>query len=419
MIRRNKLIALLILSSGIATQGFELWSDPNGVHRTDLDVAGKWTTQASHAPLDPVLHPERDSVSQYLRFRLGLDTHWHDRIDTQLAYEQRAFWLSDPVTGRTQLAAPQDTLYRVTPADWQIADHRDHLAYRHEIDRAHVAYHPDWGEVIAGRQAIGLGRGVIFSSLDLFAPFSPLDVDREWRRGVDALRAEYRLTDTSSAEVIGVFGETWEQSALLGRVRGYIGNMDGELIAGKRALDRFVGTSLSATLLEAEVHAECMLFHTPEVIETETVFSNDHTALKAVLGASYTFDVGSGLSVLGEYQYNGFGVEDASQLNLRMLDQAFQRRILYGDMQTLGQDALALQCGYLLGDSVSMALLLLNNPGDHSGLAIPNLVWDINSSMRLLGSVYLPWGDPTNNGQIQSEYGGTPLSALIQLAAYR
>ncbi len=403
-----------------STQGFELWSDPNGARQMDLDVAGKWTTQASHAPHDPILNPQRDSVSQYLRLRLGWDTHWSDRVDTQLAYEQRAFWLSDPIAGRGQLvAAPQETLYRVTQADWQIADHTDRFAYHHEIDRAHVAYHPEWGEVVVGRQAIGLGRGVIFSSLDLFAPFSPLDVDREWRRGVDAVRGEYRLTDTSSAEVIGVFGETWEQSALLGRVRGYIGNMDGELIAGKRALDRFVGTSLSATLLDAEVHAECTLFHTPEVIDTDTVFSHDHTALKAVLGASYTFDIGSGLSVLGEYQYNGFGVENTSQLNLRLLDQAFQRRILYGDMQTLGQDALALQCAYLLGDSVNVGLLVLNNPGDHSGLAVPNLVWDINSSMRILGSVYCPWGAPTQNGQIRSEYGGTPVSAFLQMAVYR
>lgn len=40
--------------------------------------------------------------------------------------------------------------------------------------------------------------------------------DERGRRGVDAFRAQYRLSATSSAECIGAFGETWEQSALLG-----------------------------------------------------------------------------------------------------------------------------------------------------------------------------------------------------------
>lgn len=420
-IKRAALFALVICLHELCGSGlgFELWSDEEG-HRGSLDVAGKVTSLVSDAPHDPILFPQRWSRTTLARLRLGLDVRHSDWMDSEFAYEQRARWISG-ATGLTAaggfLPSEAEAPFRITQLDWEIAGD-DMFAYRHEIDRASVALHPAWGEVTIGRQAIGLGRGVLFGAVDLFSPFSPLEVDRQWRRGVDAFRAEYRLSTTSSAELLSVFGETWEQSALLGRFRGYAGNVDGSLIFGKRAEDFMVGTAASTVVSGAEVHAEFAVFDTPEAQPDGGLWGDAHLVTKAVLGSSYTFDVGNGLTILGEYHYSGFGVREAEDAVTRLQDPDFQERFLRGDTQVLGRQALAAQVGYPFNDAINGSLLVLVNPTDGSGVISPSLRLDLDDNITLLASAFVPWGDEPANGRLRSEYGATPASLFLQMNLY-
>ena len=81
-------------------------------------------------------------------------------------------------------------------------------------------------EITIGRQFIGWLRGVVFGAVDLFAPFSPLEADREWRRGVDAVRTDTKLTDRSFLDIVGAFGTRWDRSALAARVRSSTSGSD-------------------------------------------------------------------------------------------------------------------------------------------------------------------------------------------------
>jgi len=408
---------LLMISRG--TGAVELWTDEEG-RQGDLDIAGKLTSLASSPPSDPILFPDGFSYTTLARLRLGLSVTHSDWMDSELAYEQRARWLSGasgPGTGSAFLPSEAPAPFRITQLDWEIAAD-DRFRYRHEIDRALVALHPEWGDVTVGRQAIGLGRGVLFGAVDVFNPFSPLEVDREWRRGVDALRADSRLSTTSSAEGIAAFGESPEQSALLGRLRGYLGDIDGSLIAGKRAEDYMVGAAFSAIAWEAEVHGEYAVFDTPEPQPDGTLWGGDHLASKIVLGSSYTFDVGTGLTLLVEYHYSDFGVENAEDILDRFRDPDFQRRYLRGDTQILGRQALAAQLSYAFDEAVSGGLLVLTNPTDGSGVISPSLRIDLDKNITLLTNAFIPWGAEPENGQLQSEYGATAASLFIQAAVY-
>ncbi|MCH8217819.1 MAG: hypothetical protein IH892_13730 [Planctomycetes bacterium] len=413
---------LLIFAFIPHTYAFELWSDPDG-RRTDLDVAVKWTSLTSHPPDDPLLYPPGTTWTELARLRLGLTSQHSDRLSTQIAYEQAFRWQSKAgaVAGGV-LPPTADVPFRIKPLQWHVTDPSAQQLHEHEIDRLLAAYHADWGDITVGRQALGLGRGVVFSALDLFVPFSPLDIDREWRRGVDALRIERRVTDTSSVELLGVFGETWEQSALLARARGYVAAWDADLIFGKRADDTLIGTSLSAPWGGAEVHGEVTYFHTAEAQPDGGAFGRSHSAIKAVAGTSYTFNWRNwrnGVTVLGEFHYNGLGVRDIAASAAQIADPQFVTRLLRGDMQILSQQALALQVSHPLGLTLSTGLLVLQSPTDGSGLLAPSLVWDIGDTGRILTSVYVPWGDEPMAGQLQSEYGGTPLSLFVQGAWYR
>ena len=243
-------------------------------------------------------------------------------------------------------------------------------------------------------------------------------MDREWRRAVDAFRAEYRLSATSSAECVAAFGETWEQSALLGRLRGYLGDVDGSLIFGKRGEDFMVGSAFSAVVGDAEVHGELAVFDTPEAQADGTLWGGGHLATKAVVGSSYTFDIGKGLTLLGEYHYSDFGVEDAEDILVRLQDRDFQRRFLRGDTQILGRHAVAAQLGYSFSDAVNGSFLVLTNPTDGSGVISPSLKWDLDENVTLLGNIFVPWGDEPSGGQFHSEYGATSTSLFLQAAIY-
>lgn len=422
--RRSGQLAKTLLVVALAASpaaGRELWSDESGERRLSLDTTLKFSGLATYGHDDEVVYPDRFTGASLARLRIGLDYHFGPRANARVAYENRARWTERATAaGATGAALPReaDPPYRACPLDDEIAERKGRLFYRHELDRAYLALHPEWGEVTVGRQAVGLGRGVLFTAVDVFAPFSPLEFDREWRRGVDAVRAEYRLSDTSSAEVIGVFGEDRDRSALLARLRGYVGEIDGELIVGKRAEDTMYAGVVSAVVGDAEVHLELALFDTPEPQFDGGLFGSDRLVGKAVLGSSYTFDVGNGLTLLGEYHYSGFGVRDLEDAVARLADPVFRERFLRGDTQILGRHATAVSLSYPFNDDWTGSLMVLQSPRDGSGLAAPGVDWRVSDhvSVRLVG--YVPWGAKPSRGILKSEYGGTPYSLFAQLTLY-
>jgi len=404
-----------------AASAVELWYDDETGRFVNLDISPKLTVLGSHAPDDPILYPERDTATGLLRLRLGLTAQLADWASSELAYEHRARYASDGAGGGitgAMLPSFSEAPYRLTQLDAEFIKGDDKYEHRHEIDRALVALHPKWGDVTIGRQAIGLGRGVLFSAVDVFSPFSPLEVDREWRHGVDAFRVEYRTSTTSSVELLGVFGESWDDSAVLARGRGYLGDVDAELIVGKRAEDAMFAGVVSTIVGNAEVHGELAAFRTPEDFPDGALFGNERWVAKAVAGASYTFDVGNGLYLLGEYHYSGFGVRDAEDLVFRYLDGDFLERFLRGDMQLLGQHGLALQLSYPFTNTVSGSLSVLQSPTDGSGIALPGFRWDFTDYASLNTHLYLPWGPKPDHGIPQSEYGLSGESVFVQLSMY-
>lgn len=413
-------VCVLLLLCTIPAQALELWSDPETGRHILLNTTLKLTGLAARNPDDRVLFPERRSATALARTRFDLDLKLSDSVNAELAYEHRARRETHAggasIGGALTPFAPAP--WRMTSLDWSLAHSEDRFAWRHEIDRALVSVHPDWGRVTAGRQAIGFGRGVLFSAVDVFAPFSPVEVDREWRRGVDALRVEYRTTPLSAIEVVGVFGDRWRHSALLGRFSGYVGDVDGELIVGKRARDAMLAATLSAAVGGAAVHGEAALFRTPEDQPDGGLFGRDDLVGKAVLGASYTFNVGNGLTLVAEYHYSGFGVTDMANALRRFRDPVFTERYQRGDSQILGRHALAGQLSYPIGDVVTGTLLLLQSPSDGSGLASPGLLWTPTQTTTITVNAFAPWGAQPRRGKLRSEYGTSPWSLYSQASVY-
>jgi hypothetical protein len=403
-------LVLLLAAAGAPAPGRELWRGEDGESSATLRTALKTS----------LLVPEGESPSAFWRARVGLDAAAGSAVTVEAAYEQRLRVASadSAAGGLAVVPAEAPASYRVRQLDEEIAGERGSYSWRHELDRASLALDLGRAEVVVGRQAIGWGRGVFFSAADIFAPFTPLEADREWRRGVDALRVDARLTDRYALDVVGALGESRDESALFARLRGHTGPVDGELIAGRRREDTMYAAALSAAVAGAAVCGELALFDTPEEFDTG-LFGSRGPVAKAVLGASYMFDVGHGVPIWAEYHYSGFGSRDMAEAVERLQEPAYADRYVRGDTQILGRHAVALQGSYELNDAWALRLAWIGSPQDGSGVVTPSLTWTLSDSVSVSASAYIPHGRGADAaGLPRSEYGAAPLTAFLQVRLY-
>jgi hypothetical protein len=82
------------------------------------------------------------------------------------------------------------------------AQHQDNA----EVDQLNLRWQGPQLSVVAGRQSVNLGQDFYFSPLDLFQPFNPQDSYRDFRAGVDALRATWSPGRFTQVEAIAVAG---------------------------------------------------------------------------------------------------------------------------------------------------------------------------------------------------------------------
>lgn len=373
---------------------------------------------------DPVLFPEIPTGAGLFRLRFDMSANLTEYFTAEVAYEHRARMASGASTGAGILPPTAPAPFRLRQLDWPIVDEAPSYLHQHEFDRGYVALHLDFMELTVGRQAIGLGRGVIFSAVDIFAPFSPTEADREWRRGVDAIHAELRIPEISelSADFIVAFGNVTsdglESYAMLGRLRAIVGDVDGSVMIGRRGEDNMVGAVVSANVGDAELHGELALFGTDGEGIDGGLFGTRAVVAKGVLGGSYVIDVGTGLRVNLEYHYSGFGVANVGDDPSILSDPRFAERFARGDSQIFGRHALALALGYSFDDALAGALTYLQSPVDGSGLVGLAFTWNHSDNVTIILNALAPWGTPPEAGVPTSEYGASPFTVLLQARLY-
>jgi hypothetical protein len=406
---------LAILSAALPAAARDLDGDGRFALRTTL----KSTLLVSRFPDDPALFPAPVGADALFRLRLDAVAKPSDAITAGASWETR-LRATAPPRAATGGFLPPDAAppFRLRPLDEPLAT-ADGLAWRHELDRALVAWRLGRSEVTAGRQAIGWGRGVLFGAVDLFAPFSPLEADRAWRRGVDAVRADVRLGERASIDAAAALGRDADPDASIfaARLRGYAGELDGELLVGRRGRDWVAGVASSAAVGDAEAHAELALFRTPEP-SLDPLLGDDRLVLKAVAGASYRFPLGSGLPVFVEYHYSGFGAARPGELPGLMTAPAFVARLARGDTQLASRHAVALLATYELNETASLQLLWLASPRDGSGVLSPSATLTLGDALSVQAVAYVPHGAGPSGGVPQSDLGATPLAVLVQVSVY-
>ena len=422
--RALSLALVAALAAPAPAQARDLFESDDGEFVLTLRSALKGSWLLSFPPDDPMLEESTGGAGLF-RLRFDLNARLTEHFSANVAYEHRALAASTTgAAGGSALLPPNvPAPFRLTPGDWVIVDD-PHYLHRHELDRAYVSLHLPFLELTAGRQAIGLGRGVLFSAVDVFAPFAPTEIDREWRRGVDAVHAELRIPELSqlSADFIVAFGDVEDDEltsyAMIGRVRAVVGDVDGSVLIGRRGEDNMVAGVVSATVGDAEVHGELALFGTDGAGIDGGIFGTRAVVAKGLLGGSYQLDIHRGVQIVLEYHYSGFGVADVGDDPSILFDPAFQARFARGDSQLLGRHALALVLSAPLFDDLSAAVSYIQSPVDGSGLVAPTFTWIASDMFTLVASAFVPWGSAPRAGVPTSEYGSGPITLFLQARLY-
>jgi len=289
------------------------------------------------------------------------------------------------------------------------------------LDRASVAYTGDKSVLRFGRQAISWGNGLLFTPMDIFNPFDPTAVDKEYKTGDDMLYGQYLLDNGNDLQAVAVVRRNLitgdvdqDVSSLAVKYHGFVGGSEYDVLLAEHYNESVFAVAASTDKFGAVWRGDLVWTDT----ETDTVFS-------AVMGASYSW-IAAGRNWTGflEYYYNGFGQSDGAYSPTELAaNPDLVRRLARGELFNLAR--------HYLGASVSVELtpLLMLTPNvfinlkDPSALAQLVLSYDWKQDIQILAALNVPIGpDGSEYGGIESEQSGlfiaSDASVFAQLAWY-
>ncbi len=427
---------------------FDIWASDDGLQTieltTTLKIFGFGATGMLEGPegyeeLVGEAWPFPDfGGGALMRLRLRFLADITSRIRFGVHYEQRPRVLSH---GRL-LSAASGSLQgdeivplRLHPLQWEIAatdvepsalDSEFDAAgstfvWEHEIDRLFLSFAiPGGVDLTIGRQAMSWGVCRLWSPLDLFAPLTATDLDREERRGIDAAKLTLALSPTSFFEVVVAGGYhlnedgeeeiTWDDSSLAWMLRFNQWGIDWLLVAGKFGTDRVVGGAIEGQIRGVAVRGEM----------TAVTDEERDTNIRATVGIEFgtSFD----LSGTIEYHYNGFGVTSADDYAGLLGNAAFVDRFSRGQVAGLAQHYAGLTLMYRPHPLVVISLIYIQNLIDGSLNLSPGIQYSISDEVWISLAGIIPIGrDSSWNTEegldldLQSEFGFSPQLYVIQL----
>ncbi len=412
----NPAAVLLLLAPGAAWAG-------------DLHLGGKLQNlDLAVFPYDSVLMPEDPVAEGLLIQRTNLDITASPALRFQAAHVLDITWASgdfpDFLSGQ---AADTPEFVKLS---WTGLDQGFDVSGR--LDRLAVAARLPHVDLTLGRQAISMGRAWFFTPLDLVSPFAPTTVDREYKPGVDALRADaYLGVSTSFTLVAAWLGDPLGSDdsgtgdlVLAARGGATLGITDLGLFLGSVAGDRVMGADLASSLGAWGLYAEA----------TGTLPAQDGTDpfLRAVLGATRHF--AADIDFMAEAYVQTIGAADPQDYLSLYSDPRVER----GEIWALGRYYGAVSLAWAATPILSLAGFAVANLADPSALLGPAFSWSVADNADLDLGAYLGTGqrppDLTMDELLQagvtseddiltaiaprSEFGMYPAMAFLELRAY-
>jgi len=272
----------------------------------------------------------------------------------------------------------------------------DYILY-HRLDRLALTLLPPWGTVRIGRQAVTWGNGLLFNPMDLFNPFAPTDIERDYKVGDDMALVQVATGNVGSLQLLYVprrdpadDNVKWNQSSLASKLHVSAGTIELDLMAAHHYSDQVVGIGSTGYFKAAAWRLDALWTILNE--------SDADSYLSLVANMDYSW-VWWRKNVYGflEYYHNGLGETDYTAA---LSDPDLLKRLERGEIFTLGRDCVSGHIRVELHPLFNVALTATTNLADPSGFLQPYAIWDVFQNFQITAGGSIFYGDEG------SEYGG-------------
>ncbi|MCW8873845.1 MAG: hypothetical protein OQK01_14630 [Xanthomonadales bacterium] len=342
------------------------------------------------------------AIDQYLETRLKLAARrerWDLKADYQLiAIHADTLPLAEQLPGS---ALPVNAVINDDRRWWNLTygfGDSSRTAFVHRLDRLSIGFTSERTAWRFGRQAISWGNGMVFTPMDVFNPFDPAAVDREYKTGDDMLYGQYGFDNGNDLQGVAVVRRDpftgrveMDHSSLAFKYHGFLGMNEYDLLAAEHYGDRILGLGGNLALGGAVWRGDL----------TWTRTDRDDL-LSAVTSLSYSWNWGArNISGVLEFYHNGFGQENSAYAPADLLrNPDLLRRVERGELFTLARNYLALSATIEMSPLFLLTPNLFVNLDDPSALAQLVAQCDVRQNLLFIAALNIPIG-PAG-----SEYGG-------------
>lgn len=279
-----------------------------------------------------------------------------------------------------------------------------------------------------GRQPVSIGRGSAWHTNDLVSTFALTEVDKQFKRGADAIRLDWSLPARQNLMIVASFGDIEasrvsrigaDVSGSTGLVRYKKAGKAGELalMGGMVRGDAIGSVDGTTSLLGFDLYGE--LTGTWLTVQSLAAPAADGDFfVKGLVGAS--FRPISDLTIVPEVFYSGAGGTSPSEYLSVLLSDRFQ----IGDQTSAGRYYVSLANLWQVSPLSTLSWGMMSNLGDPSALFFSALAQSISDDVSGQLGFYAPMGrlpqttqNPFVPVSLESEFGTYPYFFFAQLSA--
>jgi hypothetical protein len=331
---------------------------------------------------------------------IRFDTHYVNVIsggDTRRKANQLRAQFPDAIpAGAIIDPVPNDALRALNLSS--VIDESDSFVWYQRLDRLFLTVKPGWGVVRVGRQAITWGNGLIFNPMDLFNPFPPTDVERDYKLGDDMVVTQLPAGDIGNLEALYVARRdpqngdiAWSQASVAGNIRLFPGLYEFNLMGAKHFDDIIAGAGAVGFLGGAAWRVDA----TWTFLDEDSP-SDDYLSLVANIDMSWVWK-DKNVYGLCEFYWNGLG---ESNYISALTNPDIVKRLATGELFVLGRPYLSGSLQVELHPLFNVFFTAINNISDPSGIVQPYATYDFAPDFQLLFGANLFYGAKG------TEYGG-------------
>ncbi len=466
-------LAAVLLASGLllagrpAARAVPLTDIENLDHSVNLDGSFKSFFHLMHFPQYPADVrtlmgglPERGGLA-LVDLRLKAEGTHHERYKWGIHLRTQPQFSSFEGALESLSFASAARPVRALPLQY-VAPQDETLRWNHEVDRLFFQVRYEKLTVIVGRQPISFGVGFVWKPADLVGTFSPVELDQEYKPGVDALRLNFALGRFTELAVVGAFGgpgcvqrtlpgrsvrdrlpdgsrcKQYEpqfalsHSVLMTRFRTTVKKWDLGAEVGWVRGDVVGGLFVTGTIERLRLRTEVTYTWDVEVDAPDAegllyagsgnALGRDNHFARAVVGMDYRFDTEKNLVVLAELYYQGLGRRHPRDY----LGVAQKPRMAeFGEVFNLGLLYAAAGVNYEPHERVPLSLTVMGNLLDPSMLVSATVTWKVGDNSMFVAGALIPVGkgpvldlDAPQGLRARSEFGFYPYVYYLQWKLY-